>query len=372
MSRTERAAFSVSCALLVLSVPLHAQAIRAGGRVLLPDSTPTSGTRVVLHRVGRDAQGPLHSTRTDARGRFQFSFRPDTTSLYLVSARYKGIEYFSPPVHTNPERPDTAIRIIVSDTSSTAPVVLEARHLVVTKPAEDGTRSVLDLLVLRNRGKATRVAADTLRPSWSGPLPQGSIGLELIEGDVSPDAVRRRHDSLIVTAPLSPGEKQITVQYLIPSNRAELELLFPDSISSVNVLAEEKEVQVAGGGIAAADSQTIEGRSFRRWTGDIPAGGILRVDLPGTRNAPRWLMALLVGLLAIVLGTVSWYHVQKLEPVAPPSSAEQLIQTIATLDVRYLGRERDTPASEWSGYQARRAQLKAQLETALAAQRESP
>ena len=65
------------------------------GAVLKARLHSRAGTRVVLHQVGRTLQGPLDSTRTDQRGRFQFSFRPDTSALYLLSVRHAGIEYFS-------------------------------------------------------------------------------------------------------------------------------------------------------------------------------------------------------------------------------------------------------------------------------------
>lgn len=340
--------------------------------MLRSDSIPAPGVRVVLHRVGRSAQGPVDSTRSDHRGRFRFSFPNDTSALYLLSARYRGIEYFSPPVHTNPERPDTAIHIIVADTSSTAPVTLEARHLVVTKPGEDGSRSVLDLLVLRNEGKTTRVAPDSTRPSWSGPLPRGTMGLELGEGDFSPDAVSRRNDSLILTAPLSPGEKQITVQYLVPSNRGTLELPFADSVASVNVLMEEKGARISGGSLARADSQVIQGRMFLRWTGGVPAGGTVRLTLPEIRSTPRRVLALLVSGLVLGFGAAAWYFLRRRPQLVYAAPSEGLVEAIAALDARYLGRESETPPAAWSTYQAERARLKAQLEASLAAERSSP
>jgi hypothetical protein len=348
---------------------LHAQTIPASGRVLKPDSTSAAGVRVVLHRLGRAVQGPLDSTTTDHRGRFRFSFRPDTGSLYLLSGRYAGIEYFSPPVHTNPDRPDTAIRIIVHDTSSTIPISLEARHLVVTRPGEDGTRGVLDLIVLRNDGRLTRVAPDSLQPSWSGVLPRGTIGLELGQGDFSPDAIRRRNDSLILTAPIPPGEKQITVEYLIPADREGLELLFPESVSGVNLLAEEKGVRMSGATLAYAGSQTIQGRSFRRWTGTVPAGTTIRAVFPGARRAARWILAALVAL--VVLGLAGGWLLLARRRYPLPASPEELIGAIAMLDARYLERENDTPAAEWNAYQSERATLKARLEAALAAGRPS-
>jgi hypothetical protein len=345
---------------------LSAQTIPAAGAVLKADSTPVPGTRVVLHQVGRALQGPLDSTRTDRRGRFRFAFRPDTSALYLLSVRHAGIEYFSPPVHTNPERPDTTIRVIVYDTSSTAPVSLEARHLVLARPGEDGSRSVLDLIVLLNSGQRTRVAADSAAASWGGLLPRGTIGLELGESDVSPDAVTRRGDSLLVAAPLAPGEKQVTVQYVVPAGRQDLELRFTEPVSMINVLAEENEVVVSGGSLALADNQVLQGRSFRRWTGAVPAGGTLRVVLPARARVPEWLLPSLVAAVVLVLGGAGWHFLAR-RSGSPAVSPTALLDAIAALDARYLGREGETSDKDWDCYQAERGRLKAQLEAALAA-----
>src|SRR4051812_11746724 len=79
---------------LLVSTSLLAQT-HTMGRVLDADSAPVAGIRVVLHRIGPQVQGPLDSTRSDRRGRFRFSFNPDTAAFYLISGRYAGIEYFS-------------------------------------------------------------------------------------------------------------------------------------------------------------------------------------------------------------------------------------------------------------------------------------
>ena len=344
---------------------LSAQTISAAGAVLKADSAPVAGTRVVLHQVGQRLQGPLDSTRTDRRGGFRFSFRPDTSALYLVSVRHSGIEYFSPPVHTNPGRPDTAIRVIVYDTSSTGPVSMEARHLVVTQPGEDGSRNVLDLIVLRNSGQRTRVAPDSTGASCSGLLPPGTIGLEVGESDVSPEAVTRRGDSVMVGAPLAPGEKQLTLQYAVPAGQQGLDLRFAEPVASVNVLAEEKDVMVSGGSLALADSQVLQGRSFRRWTGAIPAGGALRVALPARSRVPTWLLPALVAAVVFALAGAAWYFLAR-RSTPPVPSAAVLLDAIAALDARYAGREGETSAEAWLSYQTERRRLKAQLEAALA------
>jgi len=359
---------SVSAFLSALSAfaALSAQTVRATGRVLSADSTPVRGVRVLLHRVGQETQGPIDSMRSDRRGGFQFTFRPDTSAFYLLSAEHAGIEYFSPPVATNPVRPDTGIRVLVYDTSSTTPISLVARHLVITRPGQDGSRGVLDLMVLRNDSRLTRTTSDTTHPTWSAPLPPGSIGLDVSESDFSRDAVARRGDSVIVVAPFAPGEKQLTVQYLIPSGRSVVELPFRRPGAAINVLAEERGVRVTGSGVALADSQVIQGRSFRRWTGVAQAGGVVRIVLPGTRRTPTWLLAVLVGTLTLVLAGAGWRLLATRSIPATPRVVE-LIDAIAALDVRYAGREVETPDDEWSSYLSERARIRAQLEASLAA-----
>jgi len=366
--RIQAAALAALAILPVLPVfpTLSAQTIRATGRVLSADSTPVRGVRVLLHRVGQETQGPIDSTQSDGRGRFQFTFNPDTSAYYLLSAEHAGIEYFSPPVATNRERPDTGIRILVYDTSSTTPISLVARHLVIARPGQDGSRGVLDLMVLRNNSRLTRTTSDTTHPTWSAPLPTGTIGLDLSEGDFSREAVARQGDSVIVVAPFAPGEKQLTVQYLIPSGRSVVELPFGRPGAAINVLAEERDVRVTGSGVVLADSQVIQGRSFRRWTGVAQAAGLVRIVLPGARRTPTWLLAVLVGTLTLVLAGAGWQLLAKRSMPATPRTGE-LIDAIAALDVRYAGREGETPVDEWSSYLTERARIRAQLEASLAA-----
>jgi len=323
----------------------------------------------VLHQVGPDTQGPLDSIRSDGRGQFHFSFRPDSGTFYLLSAQYAGVEYFSPPVPTRVTQSASGLRIVVYDTSSKAPVSLEARHLVVTRPAEDGSRSVLDLMVLRNDSRLTRVPPDSVRPNWLGLLPRGTIGLEVAESDFSREALARRGDSLILLAPFAPGEKQITVQYLIPSDHKSVQLPLAAAGTSINVLAEEAEVRVDGSGVALADSQVLQGRTFHRWTGRAQSGAVLRIDLPGTGRAPTWLVVLPVAALTLVLIGAGWRSLVRPRPEATETGV--LIDAIAALDIRYAGRQGETSPAEWDSYLAERARIKARLEASLAAGRRS-
>ena len=334
------------------------------------DSTAVSGARVVLHRVGQADQGPVDSTSSGPDGEFRFRLVPDTSVLYLLSARYQGIEYFSFPLDRASARDPSPVTLVVRDTSSRTPVTVSARHVVIPRPGEDGSREVLDLLLLVNQGTETRVAPDSLGSSWSGPLPPASEGLELGESDVSPDAVNRRGDSVLVSAPIAPGEKQLALQYHLPAGGQAVELPVGAEPVSLNVLLEEPGASAAGPGLATSDSQTIEGRWFRRWTGDVPANAVIRISLPGGGGSSAPVIAALVTVLALALLLAGWRILPRgaaaAAPATGPDEADRLVNEIAALDASYQGREAELPAEEWIRYLERRAALKAEVAATLA------
>jgi hypothetical protein len=341
------------------------------GTVVRPsggDTVPVAGVRVVLHQVGAAKQGPVDSVPSSPGGRFRFTLVRDTAALYLLSARYHGIEYFALPLDRAPERGPETVTLVVHDTSSRTPVRTSTRHVVVPRPGDDGTREVLDLVLLANPGTETRVAPDSLGASWSGPLPAGSEGLELGESDVSPDAVVRRGDSVIVSAPISPGEKQLAFQYHLPGGRRTIDLPVGSEGLALNVLLEEPGASASGPGLVEADSQAIEGRSFRRWSGDVPANAIVRIALPGAGSGSTPVIAVLVTVLALALLLAAWRILPRRATAAarPRDESDRILNEIAALDARYQGREAETPAEEWAGYVERRAALKAEAAAALA------
>jgi hypothetical protein len=376
-ARTAGRARSLLAAILLLIVrivPLAGQATTvAAGHVIRvngSDTVAVPGARVVLHRVGRDVQGPIDSLVAGRDGSFRFRFRADTAALHILSSRYAGIEYFSPPLAVNPAQPDTGATLVVFDTSSTAPVQVEARHFVVSRPLDDGTRMVLELVVLSNAGQATRVGGDSLSPSWAERLPGDIAAFEIGEGDFSPEAVARRGDSLVVIAPIPPGSKQVVVQYAIAASvgGGGWRIPFDQPSATVNLLVEEPGTRVSGAALASTDSQTIEGRVYRRWSGTAKAGSVVDVRFPQPGATPRWLLPLLVGTTALALVLVAWRAALLRRPT-PADSARpaDLVEAIASLDARCLSREAEMPPEEWARYRAARARLMAELERALAA-----
>lgn len=326
-------------------------------RVAGADTLPVAGVPVTLHRVGRTAQGAIDSATTGSDGRFRFRLAGDTTAIYLVSARYAGIEYFGEPLRPPGAR---GVRIIVSDTSSTAPVRLEARHLIIRPPDESGTRAVLDLFSIRNDGPDTRIGRDSASPSWSIALPAGAIEVEVQEGDVSPSAVRFRGDTVLVLAPLAPGVKNVMLSYRLPVGARRTEWTAP--VDSFDILMEEDGASVQGAGLASAAPVELMGSTLRRWTASPPTGGPGTVVFPGGPAALSRMLYWMVGALAVLLGAGTawtWRRTGEAKVSAPAPPPVDLIGDLARLDARFAGKRDQVGAAEWSAYEAERARLKA-------------
>jgi hypothetical protein len=343
--------------------------VRSAGRVVRLDGRDTvavPGVRVVLHRIGREVQGPVDSVMADGAGRFRFGFPRDTTALHLVSARYAGIEYFSAPIAINPARPDTGLVLLVSDTSTTTPIALDGRNIVVSKAGQDGVRRVLELLVLRNGGDRARVAPDTIRPSWAMPLPKGVVGFDVGPGDISSDAVIARNDSVLVFAPLSPGDKQLVFEYALPGDRTRVELPIADGVRSLNLLVEDPALEFDGLALEGGTTDTVQGKPYRRFSGEAAAGSVLTLRWRDPREGSRRLLAALVGGVALVVAGMTVWVLRGRRPreprpvvaAAPPAeSPATMLDRIAALDARYAGREADVPPDEWAQYRATRERL---------------
>ncbi len=335
-------------------------------RVTPTDTIQAGGIRVVMHRVGRLEQGPVDSIVTDPAGRFAFRFVADTTAVYLLSARHAGIAYFADPIHTNPERPDTAIDLLVSDTSSLAPVRMIARHVVVSAPDEHDARAVVEVIVLHNAGPLARVSADTTRPTWVLRIPGAATGFTAGQGDFSPETVVRRGDTVMVLAPVAPGDKQVVLEYSLPGDLGAARFPFDEAVPLVNVMLEEKSARVEGGLTTRPDSQTIQGRGFGRWEGPMPAGSALTIRLRTPLRPGRWTLAALVTLLILTLGAGTARALRRTASVPAAPTADDLLEAIARLDASQARRSDAREAVVRAAYESERARLKSALLAALA------
>lgn len=335
------------------------------------DSLPASGLWAVLHQVSLAAGAPVDSALTDLSGRYRVrAAGRDSAAVYLVSVTYAGVAYFTRPLHPPAAARQLSLETLaVYDTSSgSPPVELAQRHVIVRRPAADGSRHVMELLVLRNRGARTRISPDTTRPVWQGRLPAGAIELRAGESDVSTEAVYRRGDTVAVAAPMPPGEKQVVISYILPPGRRRLDLMLDQPIERFNLLIEDSLAADGGGVLEPLGTETIEGQAFQRFgRNNLPAGTHVSIPLP----SPGWQAArlwwLIVGLAASILAAglvIAWRKTQPAPGAIVARDPSVLAAQIAALDAAFAAGPGASEAAR-AAYEERRAALKAELEALL-------
>ena len=251
--------------------------VRLSGRVVKPGNgipAPLVGAWAVLHRMGPAGSSPLDSVRTDWSGAYHFTVAgTDTTAQYVVGVQYSGVAYISGAAGPGRLSSRELDAFSVFDTSATQPVVLSQRHLLIQPANPDGTIPVLELLVLVNRGTRTRVGADSTGPTWHGRLLAGAFDVEVGEGDVGRDAVTHEGDAISVIAPLTPGEKQIVLTYVLPRKLAEVILPRSEEVGTLGVMIADTMARPEPGPLQARGIAGFENISYLRLEAtDVPAG----------------------------------------------------------------------------------------------------
>jgi hypothetical protein len=294
-----------------------AQSATVSGRVVLggPAGRPVAGRFVVLHRITMGDGGPVDSVRTDASGRWRLRVpNVDTTAIYVVSAEHDSLAYFSTPLHITPRQANTADPLVVWDTSSTGPpIVLRRRLLTVARPKADGSREVLEILELENGGRTTRVAPDTLRPTWSGAIPAAALSFAVQQSDFSPDAVLQRGERVSLFGPIQPeGPRQLSYRYVLGGSVHSLALPIDQPTEELDLLFEDTTTAVTAPGLHTMAVETIEQRRFARYRVDsVAAGAPVRIAFPAGTLRIEALVPWIVGLVVLVLGGGLWIALKR-------------------------------------------------------------
>src|SRR5207244_11708674 len=94
--------------------------------------------------------------------------------------------------------------------------------------------------VAENAGGARRVALDWPGPPWAGAIPSVAIQFRVGQGDVSPQAVTLRGDSVAVFGPLPPRDrKQLSYSYVLPATVRRVSVPVDQPTQEVDLLLED-------------------------------------------------------------------------------------------------------------------------------------
>ncbi len=200
-------------------------------------------------------------------------------------------------------------------------------------------------------------------------LPLGAVNLEVGEGDVSPDAVRRHGDTLAVFAPVPPGPdgvKQVVVSYLAPRARL-LDLPVDQPYDRFQVLLEDTLATVQALGLQRTGVETVESIAFARFDGSVAPPRPVRIVFAAgaVRPVDYWWVVVTAVALSFVVGLIAWWRRPRATPATVVVGVDELAARIAALDEAFEQRGEQATDVERARYHRERGQLKAQLAAGL-------
>lgn len=282
--------------------------------------------------------------------------------MYIVSARYAGIAYFTSPLReATVTSPDADVSVY--DTTSIAfPLTVRARHVVVAPPDAGGLRRVVDVLEVANDSTRTLVASPAGR-TWRLALPPDATQPGSGGGDLPAEAFRFEGVNADLMVPFPPGSRQLVLTYAIPARRA-VSVPVSDAVATLEVLVEGGGGSASGAGLTKEDQVSMEGRTFQRYTAaSVPAGSSFAIQRVGGGGGSAGRIALLaVAAIAVALGIVVGRRApgNVASRAEPRNATDALARQIAALDHVYAMPERQSGAGG-DHYRARRAALLDQL-----------
>ena len=368
--------------------PADSQAASAGpvgartvaGRVVRPGAEafePVNGTWVTLHRVGRDRAGPLDSVRTGLDGSYRFTYQASgaADAIYFVSASYAGIAYFSSGL-AQPDVSGQDAEIQVFDTTSTGiRLTVRGRHIILSAGTGGTRRALIEVFEITNDSSKTFIGANDKAATFRVRIPPGALDFKVAQGDVPADAVAYSNGEVQVQMPFAPGLKRLSFSYSIEADAFPLKLPVQFATGVLEVLAEDPQATVSAPRITETAPASIDGRNFRRFLGnDVPASGVLEMDLPGSGQAQktRILISLVAAITLAMLVSLARAFGRRTTPRSPglaaaaaaDREAERLARQIADLDSKFE-RAREPDEAAQATYEAERARLKGALTAAL-------
>lgn len=240
------------------------------------------GAEVVLHRVSITESGEIDTVQTSVDGLFRFDLpsvpRSDEAGdVYFAAVRHQGILYFGRAV-SQAIQLDSLYLIETFDTLTAplagVPLPVAVRY-VIAEPGPTGWR-ITDLFEIANDANRTYVAAPE-GLTWQHPLPAVARQATIGGGDVSPDAADVQDGVLRLSGPIPPGQRQFVLRYEV-DELAGLEIPVVAGTVAVEFLVREPAPLLDIEGIPGVETVEMQpGVTFRRYAGDAPASGVMRL-----------------------------------------------------------------------------------------------
>jgi hypothetical protein len=146
----------------------------------------------------------------------------------------------------------------------------------------------------------TRITKDTLAPTWAGAVPRNAGQFKGGQGDISPEAMVFKNDSIYVLGPIPPGPvKQLSYGYSLPAGTRTLAIPIDQATTELNLLIEDTAAVVHAPKLDSLGVSELEQRRFAAYrAGPLAPGDRVEIVLPSTGFRAQALLPYVIALLA--------------------------------------------------------------------------
>jgi mono/diheme cytochrome c family protein len=333
------------------------------------------------------------TTQTTADGSFRFADVSWKTGQVIGAAvEYQNVLYGSQAADVTGSESTIFLPIEAYETSQDTSALVVDRHHVIFTFDTPGVVSVMEMYAISNPTPKTVAAVEMGQPVVYFPLPSGAENLQLQSGELGVRYLSTP-DGFADTEPVYPGSGayQVSFQYTLPY-QDRLDFSQPVNLNTtvMTVLVPEGGLQVSGNGLV--DGGVFQGMPYHRYdAADLAPDAVVAFSITGqpetaaaattptdaTHSNARRDLAIGLGALGAVLVALGvWFYQRtrsaatqvvgdeaELTPESEPAleDADTLMDAIIALDDQHR-----TGQIPEDAYLRRRAELKAQLQKALA------
>ena len=281
-----------------------------------PEGTDFKGVQVVLLRYQLDETGKPKSQQVGMvpagpAGEYQFDqVEILSMSVYQLGTRFQGqmlgSDTFTFPGEGNEVLMNLQIPRLSSDDSG-----VKLDEAIFFMEPRRGQLWITEVLHLIN---PTKNMIEGVQRPLEVMLPKGVSDLEMLR-EVQGGEHKRVGRKLLLYGNLAPGRNVVAFRYTVSAalGTLSLEKTYPYATGILTLLSPEGSLVVNGNLINPQEQKTIQNVRYDAWLAkDIEPEARLDISISGIPPRQYYLLYLLIGFVAAMIGVLFWFHRKRL------------------------------------------------------------
>ncbi len=264
-----------------------------------------AGLEIILHQSINNKKTIVGRTQADETGSFSFQgLKAEKSIVYAVSTNYRGVKYFSNPIHLKGNNVSPTKLMIYEITDQAPDLYVKMHHIIFEKV--EGALQVKEIMIVENPGRRTVIGSGELKPDKKETLrislPAQATNIQYMPS-LDP-VLAESGTSFSTAAPLLPGINQFIFGYTIPSPGAKY--IFAKSFylktGTVSVVFSDKDLRIKSDQLVSRMAAFNSDQPFYQLFGEDFARGSQITMRLSFSEGPDYFKWIVIALVAFVMG----------------------------------------------------------------------